>query len=73
MEGKWFAQQLPHAMEWGQRFYGNGGFRIVQVQVSAQTASRFFQMEKLDGIGPAMYAQLPQINGQIMSLTSVYP
>ncbi|CAM3708888.1 hypothetical protein YEEN111655_19710 [Yersinia entomophaga] len=63
MEGKWFAESYKDAATWGEKM-GHGGdtFRIVQIDVPDDIASKMHLDPHLDGIGPARYAQLEDLN-----------
>ncbi|WP_154050586.1 hypothetical protein [Citrobacter werkmanii] len=63
MEGKWFAESLEDAITWGNKM-GHGGesFRIVQVTVPDSIANGMHFDPHLDGIGPARYAQVSDLN-----------
>lgn len=61
--GKWFAESAEHAAQWGQKLEGTSGFRIVDVRVPTAQANKFMRIERLDGIGPARYAELNQLSG----------
>ena len=58
MQGKWFAESADDAAAWGRAFYryGGGAFYIVQASVPRAVADRMFRHPRLDGIGPARYA-----------------
>jgi len=65
IEGKFFATTPQDAQAWGQKFYPSGDYRIVEIQVSQTKASTFLYWNRLDGIGPAAYSdvhQLQQVN-----------
>jgi hypothetical protein len=72
LSGKWFAETLPSALRWGKALEGTG-FRVVEIQVRTNAAQQFMRHERLDGIGPALYAELWQINHAIIKLTEVIP
>jgi hypothetical protein len=59
MEGKWFAERLEHAQEWGRRFYQPGElFFIICVDMPDQLAQQMYSIVSLDDIGPARWADL---------------
>jgi hypothetical protein len=61
MEGKWFATTQEHADKWGQ-LLNNGDGLTVQLRVPKRVADQLHQHPgKLDGIGPAMYADADQL------------
>jgi len=63
LEGKFFAETVSDAAKWGERLQGRGNFRIVEVKVPTTTADQLMRWERLDGIGPARYAELDQLTG----------
>jgi len=66
MEGKFFATTCEHAEQWGQLLHG-GDAVTVETRIPRTLADQLFLREgKLDGVGPAIYAnggQLDLING----------
>lgn len=74
MEGKWFAEQLENAQEWGRRFYQpSEPFFIVCVDVPDHLAQRMYSSANLDSIGPAKWADLDLLGliNQKISLISL--
>jgi hypothetical protein len=64
-EGKWFAESGVHAQEWGRILNNNRG-QVITVRLPSEAASRMFRVQKLDGIGPARYAEdLAEFNGLV--------
>lgn len=63
LEGKYFAESLAAANEWGERLFGAGNYRLVEVTVPAATAAQFYRLEHLDRIGPARFAEMWQLEG----------
>ncbi len=61
MNGKWFAEDMAHAIRWGELLHGSGNYGIVKVEVPGVVASKLFRIEKLDGIGPARYVEADQL------------
>lgn len=61
LSGKWFAESPEHAEQWGNRFYQNSNFRIVEVMFPSSIADAFFRVPMLDGIGSARYAEIDQL------------
>ncbi|CVA21861.1 Cell wall-associated polypeptide CWBP200 [Serratia marcescens] len=63
MEGKWFAESYKDAVTWGNKM-GHGGdvFRVVQIDVPDNVASKMHIDPHLDGIGPARYAEVVDLN-----------
>lgn len=61
MEGKWFATQGEHAEQWGQ-LLKNGEGVTVETRIPQSVADQlYFEGGKLDGIGPAYYANSEQL------------
>ena len=57
MEGKWFAEELENALEWGKRFYPSNKFHVVVATVSLEVVATMYPREEnLDGIGKAIWA-----------------
>jgi len=76
--GKWFAEELPHAIRWGELLARFSRLKasewvVVEVRVIAPAAQRYLRIESLDGIGPARYAELQQINTALQNVSKVYP
>lgn len=65
LAGKWFAESQAHATQWGQWFFRGGNFRIVAAEFPKAVADAFMRIGKLDGIGPARYAEIEQL-GQFL-------
>ncbi len=63
MEGKWFAESYKDAVTWGNKM-GHGGeiFKVVQIDVPDHIANRMYFISHLDGIGPARYAEVIDLN-----------
>lgn len=62
MEGKWFATQGAHAEQWGQLLNGGEGI-TVETRIPASVADQLYlHAGKLDGIGPAYYADADQLD-----------
>lgn len=59
MEGKWFAETVFDAAEWGRRFYqwSQLPFYIVQFDIPDFVAEQMFRISNLDNIGPARWAE----------------
>lgn len=64
--GKWLAESAEHAEQWGQKLEGEGGFRIVDTKIPTVQADKFMRVERLDGIGPARYAELNQLKNAVI-------
>jgi hypothetical protein len=61
LEGKFFAEHPEHAAMWGEALPRGGVYRIVEVELPAHVANSMLRWERLDGIGPARYATLSQL------------
>lgn len=59
--GKWFAESLEHAKQWGEALNGEGRSRLLEVKLPKPIADQFMRLERLDGIGPARYGELNQL------------
>lgn len=59
--GKWFAESGENASQWG-RVLNNGEGSVVKVRVPDSFANQLMRLEKLDGIGPARYAEPHQLD-----------
>lgn len=71
MEGKWFAESAEHAQRWGDVLNGGEGV-VVTVRVPTSVANNMVRHEKLDGIGPARYAEnLAELNQTMVGLRVV--
>jgi len=62
MEGKFFATSGEHAQQWGQLLHG-GDAITVETRIPKSLADQLFLREgKLDGVGPAIYANGEQLD-----------
>jgi hypothetical protein len=68
LEGKFFAESAEDAAQWGERLEGAGNYRIVEVEFSTSAAENLLRWEKLDGIGPARYGELHQLQDAVVRL-----
>lgn len=68
LEGKFFAEHPEHAATWGEALARTGAYRIVAVELTASVADGMIRWERLDGIGPARYAELSQLEDAIIRL-----
>lgn len=62
-EGKHLARSAEDARRWGETLHGASTFGVVRVTVSDATAAEFFRWDNLDGIGPACFATIEQLDG----------
>jgi hypothetical protein len=60
--GKFFAETAEDASRWGDLLQGPGNYEVICVEVLKSAAGSMMRWEKLDGIGPARYGELDQIN-----------
>jgi hypothetical protein len=68
LEGKFFAEHPEHAAAWGEALEGAGQYRIVEVELTASVADKLMRWERLDGIGPARYADLSELESATIRL-----
>src|SRR5215468_3570389 len=68
LEGKFFAESATDAAQWGERLEGAGNYRIVEVEFPTSVAENLLRWEKLDGIGPARYDELNQLQETVVRL-----
>jgi hypothetical protein len=73
VEGKYFAESPAAAAEWGIRLFGAGNYRLVEVTMPAPVAAQFYRLERLDGIGPARFAEMWQLEGIELQIREVTP
>jgi len=66
LPGKFFAESAEHASEWGRLMEGAGNFRIIETRIPTSTAEQFMRWQRLDGIGPARYGELQQLQGALI-------
>ena len=69
--GKWFAETANDAAKWGELMEGPGNYDILQTQVPKNVADNMLRFDRLDGIGPARYGELSQLNAPGLVLTRV--
>ena len=61
-------ESAEDAAQWGERLEGAGNYRIVEVEFSTSVAENLVRWGKLDGIGPARYGELHQLQGAVVRL-----
>jgi len=66
MEGKWFAESFEDAVTWGKMLGHKGDFWVVEIDLAENMATDLFQLDYLDGIGPARYSELGDLSGAII-------
>jgi hypothetical protein len=45
---------------------GKGAFKVVDAKIPTVEADKFMRLERLDGIGPARYAELDQLKNAVI-------
>lgn len=60
-QGKWFAEAVADAQAWGRQLYQQRAFHVVEVVLPVAVAVQLFRLPHLDGIGPARFADIPQL------------
>ena len=68
LEGKFFAESAEDAAQWGEMLEGASHYRIVEVEFFTSVAENLLRWEKLDGIGPARYGELHQLQDAVVRL-----
>jgi len=53
MEAKWFATTSQDAAQWGSKFYPNGNYKIIEIELPSNALSKMYYNPYLDGVGPA--------------------
>ena len=66
LEGKFFAESAEDAAQWGEMLEGASNYRIVEVEFPASVAKSLLRWEKLAGLGPARYGELPQLQDAVV-------
>jgi hypothetical protein len=61
LEGKFFAENYEDAQQWGDIMNGAGNHQVIKVNIPKEIADQMMKWDKLDGIGPARYATLDQL------------
>ena len=62
-KGKHLATSLMHARQWGRMLNRPQSFAVVRVSIDDAIAANFVSWNRLDGIGPASFATIDQIDG----------
>ena len=68
LEGKFFAVTLEDAEQWGRWFYGDTTFHIVSAELPRKDIEKLLVWPHLDGVGPAVYAELSDLESAIISI-----
>jgi hypothetical protein len=66
LEGKFFAESAEEAAQWGEMLEGASHYRIMEVALPAGVAKSPLRWDKLDGIGPATYGEMPQLQDAVV-------
>lgn len=64
--GKWFAETLENAKRWGDLLNGKGTSKLLEVKLPKSAGDQLMRMERLDGIGPARYGELNQLEQAVI-------
>ncbi len=64
--GKFFAESVQDAAQWGEALEGAGRYRIVEIELPIDVAHTLMRWERLDGIGPARYGELSQLEDAVI-------
>ncbi len=60
-QGKWFAETIDDAAEWGHALYSGSQFHLIEVELDDAIVTTLFGLPNLDGIGPARFADIPDL------------
>lgn len=71
MEAKWFAVYLKDAEKWGDIFYPEGIYRIIEIIVPEDSLKLMLYNGFLDAIGPAYCAEIDLLNMVMKGLSLV--
>ncbi len=71
MEDKWFATTQENATKWGDIFYPDGNYRIIEVEVDTNSLNKMYHVDYLDNIGPAYCSPLDILEESIRSIKGV--
>lgn len=64
--GKWFSETLENARTWGNRMNGSGVSKFLEVKLPKADEDKLMRMDRLDGIGPARYGELNQLDRAVI-------
>jgi hypothetical protein len=74
-QGKWFARQQADALRWMLLLYPAGqAAHVLEVEVPDGVIAGWFSLATLDGIGPAVFADLcdlPGLNASMVRIAEV--
>jgi hypothetical protein len=62
-EGKHMAMTAADAARWGKALHGSENFAIIRINVNDAAGIEFFRWDHLDGIGPACFATIEELQG----------
>jgi len=68
MDKKWFATCHEHAVEWGNWFYPDGVYKIIEITVLKESLKYMFFLKSLDNIGSAYAADAALLNKIVRGL-----
>ncbi|HWS44193.1 MAG TPA: hypothetical protein VN421_14045, partial [Pseudoflavonifractor sp.] len=68
MEEKWFAISSEDAVKWAEKFYPDGQYRMIEIEVPIDSLNQMYRVEKLDGIGPAYSGGIDFLNSIMKGL-----
>jgi hypothetical protein len=69
MEEKWFATTPEDAAKWADMFYPDGQYRLIEITVPTDSLKKMYQVNRLDGIGPAYCGGIDYQNTSMKGLT----
>ena len=61
MEKKWFAVSREHAAKWGEMFYPQESYKIIEITVLEEALIFMFYAKMLDNIGSAYAGDIPYL------------
>jgi hypothetical protein len=64
-QGKWLAETIENAAEWGRGLYSGTQFHLIEVEIEDALVATLFRLTNLDGIGPARFADISDLPGVI--------
>jgi hypothetical protein len=68
MGKKWFATCFNHVKQWGDWFYPNCTYKILEITVLEESLKYMFHLKSLDDIGPAYAADEVLLNKIVRGL-----
>ena len=71
-QGKWFALPYADAVRWVRLLYPAGHpTHILEVEVPDDVVAGWFSLAKLDSVGPAVFADIPDLPGLNAAVVSI--